>query len=108
LSIHREPFMVWPGETARTAHVRLHELTPDGPHQQVIHWAGLGWGRSLDEMPRSDILLHFENLYYRRIPFGPWLRQWRHARLWIRPTIIAPLKILAKRTLSKVHGMVGG
>lgn len=101
LTIRRAHFMVWPGEAIRAEHILLADLTPDGPHQQVIHWAGLGWGKRLQEMPRSEILLHFEKIYYSRIPFGAWLRQLRSARLWIRPMIIAPLKILAKKTLSK-------
>lgn len=101
LTIRRTPFMVWPGEAIRATHIQLADLTPDGPHQQVIHWAGLGWGKRFQEMPRSEILLHFEKIYYSRVPFSPLVRQSRHARLWIRTEIIAPLKMLAKRTLSK-------
>lgn len=101
LTIRRVPFMVWPGEAARAEHIQLADLTLDGPHQQVMHWAGLGWGKSLEEMPRSEILSHFEKMYYSRIPLGNWLCQYRRARSWIERTIIAPLKIAAKRALSR-------
>jgi hypothetical protein len=99
LTIRREPFMVWPGEADRAAQIHLEDLTPDGPHHQVIHWAGLGWGKTLEEMPRSEILLHFEEIYYSRVPFGAWVRRWRRARFWIDRTFISPLKILAKKAL---------
>ena len=102
LTIRRVPFMVWPGEAARAQHIHLGDLTSDGPHQQVIHWAGLGWGKTLQEMPRAEILLHFENIYYSRIPFGAWLRQWRRAQFWVGRTLVTPLKNLAKKVLSKM------
>jgi hypothetical protein len=99
LTIRRVPFMVWPGEAARAQHIHLEDLTPHSPHQQVIHWAGLGWGKTLQEMPRSEILLHFENIYYSRIPLGSWLRQWRRARFLLDRSLITPLKTLAKKIL---------
>ena len=99
LTIHRVPFMVWPGEAARAQHIHLGDLTPDGPHQQVIHWAGLGWGKTLQQMPRSEILLHFENIYYSRIPLGSWLCQWRRVRFLLDRSLITPLKTFAKKIL---------
>jgi hypothetical protein len=66
-------------------------LTLEGWQEQLIHWAGLGWGKALEEMPRSEILLHFENIYYSHIPLGAWLRQ----------RFITPLKIVAKKILQK-------
>jgi hypothetical protein len=101
LTIRRVPFMVWPGEAARAQHIHLKDLTPDGPHQQLIHWAGLGWGKTLQEMPRAEILLHFENIYYSRIPLGPLLRQWRRARFWFERALITPLKAAAKKAVSR-------
>ena len=97
LSIRREPFMVWPGDAGRAAHIHLQELTEDGPHQQVIHWAGLGWGKTLEEMPRSEILLHFETMYYSRIPLGTCRRRFRRAQAWVVRRFITPLKVAAKR-----------
>lgn len=80
LTLHREPFMVWPGEASRAQHSpgRLH---------------GLVWGRPLKEMPRSEILLHFENLYYARIPSG-WIRRRRRVNRWAKRVLVTPLKRL--------------
>jgi len=101
LSIRREPFMVWPGTAARTEHIQVRDFTPEGRHQQLIHWAGLRWGRTLEEMPRPEILLHFEEVYYRRVPLGAWLRQWRRMQFRMYRGLIAPLKAVAKNVLSK-------
>jgi hypothetical protein len=99
LTIHREAFMVWPGEAARAEHIHLEDLTAEGRQQQVIHWAGLGWGKALEEMPRSEILLHFEAIYYSRVPLGAWLRQWRRVRFSLRHRFTTPLKSAAKKVL---------
>jgi len=99
LTIHREAFMVWPGEAARAEHIHLEDLTSEGRQQQVIHWAGLGWGKALEEMPRSEILLHFEDIYYSRVPLGAWRRQWRHVRFFLRHRFTTPLKSAAKKVL---------
>lgn len=103
LTIRRAPFMVWPGEAGRAEHIRLEDLTSDGPHQQVIHWAGLGWGRALRKMPRAEVLLHFERIYYSRIPLGTYLCQYRRTQSWMERTVISPLKTAAKNTLSKLR-----
>jgi hypothetical protein len=100
LTIRREPFMVWPGKLARVQHIKLQDLTSESPHQLVIHWAGLAWGKTLEEMPRSEILVFFEKTYYRRIPFGMCLRQLRRVDFWIRRTFIAPLKTVVKKGLN--------
>jgi hypothetical protein len=99
LTIHREPFMAWPGEAARAEHIHLEDLIPEGQQQQVIHWAGLGWSKSLEEMPRPEILLHFEGIYYSRIPLGTWLRRWRRLRFSLRHRFTTPIKIAAKKVL---------
>jgi hypothetical protein len=102
LTIHRESFMIWPGESVRAEHIQVNDFTPEGRHRQLIHWAGLRWGKTLEEMPRSEILLHFEKLYYRRVPVGGWLRHWRRARFRAQRTFITPLKESAKRALSRL------
>jgi hypothetical protein len=101
LTLRRISFMVWPGKAADVEHIQVKDFTTEGRHRQLIHWAGLRWGKTLEQMPRSDILSHFEKLYYRRIPFGIWLRQRRRARLWIQRAFVTPIKIAAKRVLSK-------
>jgi hypothetical protein len=100
LTLRREPFMVWPGEAVRAGHIQVKDFTPEGRHQQLIHWAGLRWGKSLEEMPRPEILLHFERIYYRRVPLGAWLRLWRRARFRFQRKFITPLKTVAKRVWS--------
>jgi hypothetical protein len=107
LTIHREPFMVWPGEAARAEHIHLEDLTPEGQQQQVIHWAGLGWSKSLEKMPRPEILLHFEEIYYSRIPLGTWLRRWRRLRFSLRHRFTTPIKIAAKKVL-RMAGIARG
>jgi hypothetical protein len=101
LSIHREPFMVWPGEAARAAHIRVEDLIANSPYPQVIHWAGLGWGKSVEQMPRADILMHFEALYYSRIPNGSLLRLSRRAQAGAKQGVLAPLKAAARRILGR-------
>lgn len=101
LTLRREPFMVWPGEIDHAKHIQVSDFTPDGQHQQVIHWAGLRWGKTPEEMPRSDILLHFEDIYYGHVPLGAWLRKWRRARFRVQRDFVSPLKILARKVLSK-------
>ena len=96
LTFRREPFMVWPGEASQAQHIRLKDLTLNGPHAQIIHWAGLGCA-TLEKMPRPEILLHFEDLYYSRMPLGNWIRRGRQAKRWARREIITPLKELAKK-----------
>ncbi len=102
LTLRREPFMVWPGIAAVTEHIHVKDFTPEGRHQQLIHWAGLRWGKTLEEMPRPEILLHFEEMYYRRIPLGAWLRQWRRARFRIQRACLDPFRAAFKRLLSKL------
>jgi hypothetical protein len=101
LSLRREPFMVWPGELKRAQHIQVSDLTASCPHAQVIHWAGLGWGKAIEEMPRADILQHFENLYYSRIPFGAAVRQYRRARFLAERGLVRPLKGAARQILGK-------
>jgi len=103
LSIRREPFMVRPGKGDRAAHIQLKDLNSEGQNLQLIHWAGLRWGKSLEEMPRSEILLHFEKIYYKRVPFGRLLREWRLMLFRVDRTFITPVKILVKKALRKLR-----
>jgi hypothetical protein len=101
LSLRREPFMVWPGEARRVKHIQLFDLTAASSHAQVIHWAGLAWGKTIDEMPRAEILHHFEDFYYRRIPAGAAVRRYRRARFSAERALVTPLKAAARRLLGK-------
>ena len=102
LTIRRDPFMLRPAKGSCADHIQLKDLDPEGQHQELIHWAGLRWGKTLNEMPRSEILLHFEKIYYQRVPLGRLLREWRRARFRIDRTFVTPLKIVAKKGLAKL------
>jgi hypothetical protein len=71
ISLRRIPFM----EVANNPicqQIKISELTSTSPYRFVIHWCGLSRTPSsptLRTMYRSDILLHFEKLYYSRLPF---------------------------------------
>lgn len=99
LSIRREDFMVWPGNLRHAAHIDVRNLTHHSPYEQVVHWAGLCWGKPLRQIPRSDILLHFEKLYYSRIPGGSYIRALRKAGGWADRMLIRPAKGSAKKVL---------
>ena len=99
VTMRRVPFMVLPGDEAEVGHIRLSDLTPEGRHQQLIHWAGLRWGKSIEQMPRSDILVHFEDLYYSRVRFGSWFRRWRRAKPRLQRGVLEPAKRVLKRFL---------
>lgn len=101
LTLRRVPLMVWPGEIDHAKHIQLTDFIPEGRHQQVIHWAGLRWGKTPEEMPRSDILLHFEKIYYSRVPLGTWLRNWRRIRFRVERRVVNPLKHFARKQIHK-------
>ena len=105
-SLRRLPFMIWPGKPENSAHVRIQDLNDEGPHQQLVHWAGLGWGRTLrtlEEMPRADLLLHFEKVYYSKIAMGTCFRAVRNSGMWLHQSIIEPGKKIVKRWLPKTR-----
>ena len=97
LSIRRARYMAWPGEPSRADHILLQDLTSEGRQRQIIHWAGLRWGRTVDEMPRSEILTHFEEYYYRKIRLGYWIRRWRRALFLLHRDAVLPLKEAARK-----------
>jgi hypothetical protein len=97
LTVQRQPFMVWPGDLEKMSRIKVEHLTPESPHRYLIHWAGMRWGKLPQEMPRPDILLHFEKLYYQRIPLGNILRHWRRAAFRFRRGIVTPVKTLIRK-----------
>jgi hypothetical protein len=73
LAVERRKIMRWPGHGLDD--VRLDDLKVN-PRPQIIHWAGYKAPR-LESLPRADLLLHFERLYYEKIPDGERLRKVR-------------------------------
>ena len=95
--------MVWPGDFADMGRIGVEDLTSLGQRPYLVHWAGMRWGKLPQEMPRWDILLHFEDIYYQRIPFGNVLRYWRRIVFRFQRGIITPIKALMKRSALKVR-----
>lgn len=79
LSVNRVPLMRWPGHNL--GDIALAEVArgPASPYRQIVHWAGFKAAR-LETLPRADLLLHFERLYYQRHGGGEPLRQARARR----------------------------
>jgi hypothetical protein len=106
LSLRREPFMLWPGDEANTSSIRVSDLTPDSPHPALIHWAGLRWGKSPEQMPRADILLHFQRIYYSRVPYASCLKLHRRVRASLRRNCLGPLARLVRSRAPREKGSV--
>jgi hypothetical protein len=99
LTLRREPLMAWPGGEEAARHIQVSDFTPEGKHHQVIHWTGLRWGKTIEEMPRPEVLRHFEDIYYGPIILGSLKRRWRWTRFRIRRDFVDPLKAKIKKTL---------
>ena len=67
LTISRVPFMKYHEEELSA--IDLARLTDASPYPFLIHWAGRK-KRRLRKMLRSDILLHFEAMYYAKVRRG--------------------------------------
>jgi len=73
LAVERRPIMRWPGHGLED--LRVEDLEAN-PVPRIIHWAGYKAAR-LETLPGADLLLHFERLYYERVPGGERLREAR-------------------------------
>ena len=92
LSVARIDFMVWnPAEMAR---FDISRIRHDSPYQKLIHWAGLR-RENMADMPRSDILRKFEEVYYSKVPAG---RARMRARLYAERVANLKSKIVARLT----------
>lgn len=65
LSVSRVPLMRWPGHDLSDIDLAKVARGADSPYRQIVHWAGFKAAR-LETLPRADLLLHFERLYYQR------------------------------------------
>lgn len=57
------------GDNPAVQSIHLDQLQTSSSYRFVIHWCGLRKPR-IQDMCRGDIIQHFENLYYRRVPLG--------------------------------------
>ena len=86
IRVARVPLMRWPGHG-------MDCLDADAVEKKaspalVVHWAGMKRARQRD-MPGADLLAHFEEIYYARLPGGHLKRNVRGCRSalahWCRP-----------------------
>ncbi len=71
LPVQRHKLMAWPGHG-------LANLSVENPGAPIVHWAGFKAPR-LENLPGFDLLKHFEDIYYSRLPDGNRLKE-RRAR----------------------------
>ncbi len=76
--VARHPLMRWPGFDTADVSVADVALGSASPHRQAMHWAGFK-GSRLGDLPRADLLRHFERRHYAKHGGSP-LRQLRAAR----------------------------
>ena len=94
LDVERRPIMRWPGYGLE-AHI-VDGIRSGAAKPIIIHWAGVKKIRHSD-MVGADILVYFEDLYYRHLPLGQVRRRWAaiknamtHAMsgLWVRARLL--------------------
>jgi hypothetical protein len=68
LTLGKCKFMVWP-KSKEAAELDLKRIKSGAGYPFLLHWAGLQRTRSKD-MLLSELLEHFESIYYQRVPFG--------------------------------------
>jgi hypothetical protein len=69
LKVERAPLMIWPGN-GKAANISLEEIkSRTSGTVGIVHWAGLKKKR-MEDMTRSDILMYYEQEFYRKLPFG--------------------------------------
>lgn len=79
ITVTRVPLMRWPGFDVTD--IKLPEVMRGhrSPYRQIMHWAGFK-GPRLESLPRADLLIHFERLYYETHGGGERLRLFRARR----------------------------
>jgi hypothetical protein len=94
--VGRKVIMRWPGHSMDG--LSASSVSSGAAPARVVHWAGMKKPR-LASMKGADLLIHFEKLYYDRLPNGAALRLWRAVRYAgprKRPTIRAAFGKLGK------------
>jgi hypothetical protein len=69
ISLKQIIFMLWSEEGDKINSLQLQHIKQEG-YPFLIHWAGAVRVPFLKKMTRSDILLFFQQEYYKRLPFG--------------------------------------
>ena len=68
LTLGKCQFMVWP-KSREATELDISRIKSGAGYPFLLHWAGLQRTR-LKNMLLSDLLEHFESVYYQRVPFG--------------------------------------
>ncbi|MBN1405438.1 MAG: hypothetical protein JW946_02855 [Candidatus Omnitrophica bacterium] len=76
----------------------IDQMTKDAHKGFIIHWSGLKTHWDLKNIPRHDIILHFERMYYKKIKYGSIIRLYKIACIRLRRIkhVIANQKISFK------------
>lgn len=98
ITIARVPFMKWFEEELNAFDVD--KMTQSSPYPFLIHWAGRKKPRLL-KMLRGDILLHFEDLYYRKITRGALKKRTRIAGQFTAENLDL-LKVRSRKVIPKL------
>ena len=78
-AVARRKILRWPGHDLTDIKLPAIMRGKDSPYRYIIHWAGFKAPR-LESLPRADILIHFERLYYENHGGGERLRLARARR----------------------------
>ncbi|PYJ44919.1 MAG: hypothetical protein DME85_14100 [Verrucomicrobia bacterium] len=101
ITVTRVPLMRWPGFDVTD--IKLPEVTRghESPYRQVMHWAGFKAPR-FESLPRSDLLIHFERLYYEDHGGGGERLRLARARRYAREYRTRRFAIKLKQRLQRV------
>jgi hypothetical protein len=72
-SVARRKILRWPGHDLTDIELSAIICGKLSPYREIVHWAGFKAPR-LESLPRADLLLHFERLYYEQHGGGERLR----------------------------------
>lgn len=109
-------FFMREGQHADTAKVEIERLMLKEPYPFIIHWHDKKpnlFHPNMPDIPRRDILLHFEKMYYRKCGVGPvqqFFRMWyEHIEDWVFLRIVINLGKFeglrkARKALKKLLG----
>jgi hypothetical protein len=112
LRVARVPLMRWPGHGMQG--LDADKVAKRAAAPLVVHWAGMKKARQRD-MVGADLLAHFENNYYKRLPAGrarrildvsrDYLFQWLHS-IQVRLTLAFRKRLAKARWANVSHGLL--
>lgn len=97
LSVKNIDFAISP-KSKTAADISISKLARNSPYKYLIHWEGLASPR-MKSMPRSDILLYFEDRYYQNIEYGQ-LKKLSRAIVW---SIFSTIRFIITKEFPKLR-----